>query len=232
MKTKSQVKSQKIVFITLVIIIVLPLTIWMTTLLLNKPKVSKNINAAVPAIVTPKNNENVIDSIIKFGFTAPNQTWKSKVINETTNPTSLIKSLEFQITNGTSTMNIVINEVDLRLKNASAIDTKILNSEYDSKYLGYIEIDTKPVEILSNELSTYSRVTNPKTKTSQLIIDTKSTVKPKDKPIKYNSTLSPFIGYSQDFRLYNLNTLVTYSQDTEENYLIMDQIFKTLRYLK
>jgi hypothetical protein len=232
MTTKSQKQARLIVISVITILIIIPLTIFLMFMLLRKPVAVDNKQNTTNQ---KQNNIGLVKSLINFKYKAPNDKWQTKIIKEQKNKLSGVKSIEFEITNGVSSMNVLIDEVDLRYLGSSGVSESTINKELSDKYYQYVELDKSNIyDIQDNTTAKYSRTKNLRLGTGQIIYNSNKTTTikgpdGKDKLV-YSSTLNMFDDYSKDYKLYSLNVQVTYKQDSEENYKVLDNIFKTLDY--
>jgi hypothetical protein len=226
MINQSQKKAMTIVIVTVSILVLLPLTIFITSLLLNKPKLAKETQK--PNTQTGKQDDlkGSINQGITVEYLKPDKTWNHKIINTQTNPSDKLISQEVEITNGISTMNITLVEVDNRyLKYATGNPNYTLNPLNTSLY-GYVEKPDKGVtEFNLIPTKRYYRIPNIRLGSGMIFIDPAIA---KDK--LYQSSMLLFPDYQLNKKSQELQVQITYNQDSDQNYAILDRIFKSLRY--
>jgi hypothetical protein len=226
MTNQSHKKAITIVVTTLSIVVLLPLTLFITNLLLNRPKVSKDSK------MQPKINDNkddllgVINQGIALEYTKPDKSWNHKIVKSEVNPEDKLLSQEIEISNGMSTISVVLVEVDNRyLRYAIGNPNYTINPLNTSMY-GYVEkVGKELIEFTLNPAKRYQRISNVRLGNGMIIIDPAL-----KKDNLYQSSLLLFPEYQNNKKSQELQVQITYNQDSDKNYTTLDGIFKSLKY--
>jgi hypothetical protein len=234
-KTKSQIKILKVMLIVTVILFILPLSIYLTFMLTNKPLTKSKVPLDPTIIMTNNDKEVLIKSLINFKFTKPNNTWGYKINKEITNKYNRTKAIDMTITNGISKTNILVNETELQNQRSTGIDEKRLNTEITKNFMNYVRISESNKNLIKSTANyNLVRSDNLSESKGQIIVNTndykEENVDGNNKIIKYQSLINPFDNYSENFKQYQLESQFTYQEDTVENYKVLDNIIQSLQF--
>jgi hypothetical protein len=224
---KTQIKARKILFVIIITVVVLPLTIFFTNLLINRPKTARVQNAAVSTKPISQDNLNgeIIDNI-SFRYQKPDKNWSHTLIKKEKNQYDKLFSYEYEFSNGTSKINFLVVEEDIAYLQYTTRNPNYTSNELNGKLLGYVDNGLESTSIFMEKGSIeLSRIDNIRLGSGQIMVERKNQ---KDK--KLQSNLQLFSDYKSDYKQQLLYTQITYNQDTSENYKVMDRLIKSINY--
>ncbi len=222
--------ARKVVLITLSSIVILPITFFITYLLLNRPttkiKTPQNTSNSNTTNLNTSNDKlaSTINDNISFQFTRPNDKWQHKILQNEVNQYDKLNSYQIEISNETSKINLTIVENDIRYKKGFILGPNYEPNPINKTLIKSIPSDKKGKSIVYGN-SNMLRVNNPKANSGQIIIDINMSENK-----EYSTNLYIFDNYTQHYRNQELYTQITYNQDSDENYLVMDSIITSFKF--
>jgi hypothetical protein len=136
MRTKSQIHLSKILLIAICIIIIIPISIWVTMLLINRPAVNLSAPAEKPLVINQDINAPIIiNSLLTLQYTRPNDSWSHLVVSTKTDEYRA-RSMTLELKNTQIKILLDIQELALGLnRQAVTIDKITKRAIYDfNKY--------------------------------------------------------------------------------------------------
>lgn len=211
------------------IIVVFPISIYGTILLMDtlspkksQAKIVTRQDSLQKNIIT-KVNENFI-----LEYTKPTSEWNHKILDKKNNPISGIRNLELEISNGKSTINIQLSEIDIRFQQNAVNKSELLGEGI----YGYVDTQNKiENELILNNNNKLLKTTNTRLGSGIILVDYKSIKNFKidgAEKLKGNSKLLLLNSLNNQSIRTEIQTQITYNQDTNQNYILLDQIIKSL----
>jgi hypothetical protein len=226
MLTNSQ-KKLYFIIISSLLLFVFPLISLSFYFISNRDKSVNGIVKSTKSYVTNNSpTEDIINGTYKISYTKPDSEFKSRILSDSAD-FGKIKTLVFEIYKGDIVMHVSVVEEDIaELRNLERNSDQKINV-LDS-VLEYHLIDSKITKLDSNNLV---RTNISKQDRSQVILSNSKTIK-KEEGISYLKSLDLFPEYTLKYRNSRLRTTITYLNNTENNYKILDTIVPSIKLIE